>query len=99
MPQSRNELAISKPLHIVQPMGPRAPSIGLANGFMNAAGKPKLLPSAGSIESGIRPTSYVLPFKPFDLKYRLNTHILQVPSSTIQNVLYADIGKKSFIIN
>ncbi|KAA6378087.1 MAG: hypothetical protein EZS28_026386, partial [Streblomastix strix] len=34
-PQSRNELATSKPLPIVQPMGPRAPSIGLANGFMN----------------------------------------------------------------
>ncbi|KAA6356021.1 MAG: hypothetical protein EZS28_048452, partial [Streblomastix strix] len=30
-----NELATSKPLPIVQPMGPSAPSIGLANGFMN----------------------------------------------------------------
>ncbi|KAA6357610.1 MAG: hypothetical protein EZS28_046863, partial [Streblomastix strix] len=35
MPQSRNELATSKPLPIVQPTGPSAPSIGLANGFMN----------------------------------------------------------------
>ncbi|KAA6384705.1 MAG: hypothetical protein EZS28_019768 [Streblomastix strix] len=34
-PQSRNELATSKPLPIVQPIGPSAPSIGLANGFMN----------------------------------------------------------------
>ncbi|KAA6358970.1 MAG: hypothetical protein EZS28_045503, partial [Streblomastix strix] len=33
-----------------------------------AAGKPKLLPSAGNIESGIRPTSYDLPSKPFDSK-------------------------------
>ncbi|KAA6353896.1 MAG: hypothetical protein EZS28_050577, partial [Streblomastix strix] len=98
-PQSRNELATSKPLPIVQLTGPSAPSIGLANDFMNAAGKPKLLPSAGITESGIRPTSYVLPFKPLDSKYRLNTHTLQVPSSTIQNVLYADEGKKTFIIN
>ncbi|KAA6365358.1 MAG: hypothetical protein EZS28_039115, partial [Streblomastix strix] len=30
-PQSRNELATSKPLPIVQPTGPIAPSIGLAN--------------------------------------------------------------------
>ncbi|KAA6394573.1 MAG: hypothetical protein EZS28_009903 [Streblomastix strix] len=67
--------------------------------IIKTAGKPKLLPSADSIESGIRPTSQVLPFKPLDSKYRLNTHTLQVPSSTIQNVLYADEGKKSFIIN
>ncbi|KAA6373524.1 MAG: hypothetical protein EZS28_030948 [Streblomastix strix] len=67
--------------------------------IIKTAGKPKLLPSAGSIESGIRSTSYDLPFKPFDSKYSLNTHTLQVPPSTIQNVLQADDGKKSFIIN
>ncbi|KAA6400116.1 MAG: hypothetical protein EZS28_004351 [Streblomastix strix] len=31
-----------------------------------SAGKPKLLPSPGNIESGIRPTSYILLCKPFD---------------------------------
>ncbi|KAA6373710.1 MAG: hypothetical protein EZS28_030763 [Streblomastix strix] len=58
--------------------------------IIKTAGKSKLLPSAGNIESGIRPTSYVLPFKPFDSKYGLNTHTLQVSSSTLQNELYVD---------
>ncbi|KAA6397028.1 MAG: hypothetical protein EZS28_007446 [Streblomastix strix] len=53
------------------------------------AGNPILLPSAGNIESGILPISYVLVVYPFVSKYRLNTHTLQVPSSTIQNVLQA----------
>ncbi|KAA6358613.1 MAG: hypothetical protein EZS28_045860 [Streblomastix strix] len=77
---------------ILGALGPVGQIIGkgldVASSFLDygyAAGKPKLLPSAGSKESGIRPASYILPFKPFDSKYRLNTHTLQVPSSTIQN--------------
>ncbi|KAA6382663.1 MAG: hypothetical protein EZS28_021808 [Streblomastix strix] len=66
---------------------------------IKTAGKHKLLPSEGNTESGIRPTSYVLSCKVFDSKYKLNKHTLQVPSSTIQNILYADEGKKLLITN
>ncbi|KAA6396634.1 MAG: hypothetical protein EZS28_007835 [Streblomastix strix] len=64
-PQTRNELATSKPLPIVQPSGLKDPRSGLEN----ATGKPKLLPSARTTASGIRSISYVLPCKPFDSKW------------------------------